>query len=76
MTVDGSADMLPAVTRLALRIRGAPTETAAAAILRCVLSLAIARDRASTQQELEMLCSMEDAARDTLSMLQVSVAKD
>jgi len=76
MTVDDGVDLLPAVSRLASRIREAPTETEAAAILRCALSLAIARDRASSQQELETLCTMEDAARDTLSMLQLSVAKD
>ena len=69
MTVDDSGDMLPAVSRLASVMRGAPNEIAAAAILRCALFLAITRARASNARTSETLQSMERAARETLSML-------
>ena len=75
MTVDGSGEMLPAVSRLASHIRGAPNEIAAAAILRCALFLAITRVRASNAPTSATIQSMERAARETLSMLYPSVVK-
>ena len=75
MTVDGGSHMLPAVSRLASVIREAPTEIAGAAILRCVLFLAITRVRASSAPTSETLQSMERAACETLSMLYPSVVR-
>jgi hypothetical protein len=73
MTVDRSGEMLPAVSRLASRIRGAPNEIAAASILRCALFLAITRVRGANARASDTLQSMELAALETLAMLHPSV---
>jgi hypothetical protein len=73
---EGSSDVLPAVSRLASLIRGAPNEIAAAAILRHALFVALTRDRAFDGPTSATLQAMEFAARETLSMLQPSAAEN